>query len=420
VLADNASQCDWYQSESFNVQPRGICREIDSNDEVKSWSYWNNKNDCEKYGGFWFTSYAYIDIENVNQAQCTSRNNTNDLMRVWAPTEFRGPDRCLVLPKAPHCEEAGWTRVNHLGNGRDGVPLNYTWTLPYFPSGSEKYIIVRIRYNISTDDYDPFNTDSSHNQNLARLTRSPVTQNPYINIGASNNKPLRLAINTAQFGRTFQDRSHVLRLLPRSMISHPDGDTCTIYNLNVRGKRGNIVQTYPSVEYDFIPNRFTITENDCVHIQWTGSNTHNNGAPGGDGQTGDAGEGTGGTDRHNVVQTSGPNSNYPLPWERTTMWTGTELIWKDNTEWTNNTELSSTDLAVAFASGGYYDCYRSSSCQSSMESATTRLNRLLNNAKASFSGAVLKFKRGTYHYICSRNNNFTNRSQKGMLTVVPA
>ena len=33
---------------------------------------------------------------------------------------------------------------------------------------------------------------------------------------------------------------------------------------------------------------------DLVHIQWTGSNTHNNQPNGGDGQTGDAGEGQGG------------------------------------------------------------------------------------------------------------------------------
>ena len=106
--------------------------------------------------------------------------------------------------------------------------------------------------------------------NSGALIRSPVEQNPYINIGATTNKALRLAINTAQFGRTFQDRSHVIRLLPRSEISHEDAETCTIYNLNVRGKRGNIVQVYPSVEYDFIPNRLDITESDCLHIQWTG------------------------------------------------------------------------------------------------------------------------------------------------------
>lgn len=97
-----------------------------------------------------------------------------------------------------------------------------------------------------------------------------MQQNPNIDIGASNNKPLRLAINTAQFGRTFQDRSHVMQLLPRSMITHPSGESCTIYNVNVRGKRGNIVQTFPSVEYDFIPNRLSVTQSDCVHFQWTG------------------------------------------------------------------------------------------------------------------------------------------------------
>ena len=43
-----------------------------------------------------------------------------------------------------------------------------------------------------------------------------------------------------------------------------------------------------------------------LHIQWTGSNTHNNGDPGGDGQTGDAGQGTEGTDRHNFVQYFNP------------------------------------------------------------------------------------------------------------------
>jgi hypothetical protein len=50
-------------------------------------------------------------------------------------------------------------------------------------------------------------------------------------------------------------------------------------------------QTYPAVEYDFVPNKKAVAVGTWIHVQWTGSNTHNNGNPGGDGQTGDDGQG---------------------------------------------------------------------------------------------------------------------------------
>merc|ERR1719325_117817 len=87
-------------------------------------------------------------------------------------------------------------------------------------------------------------------------------------------------------------------------------------NVNVRGKRGNIVQTYPAVEYDFEPNDFQLEEGQVLHFQWTGSNTHNNGNPAGDGQAGDAGEGTGGTDRSNLAELQTLRSSYPVPYDK--------------------------------------------------------------------------------------------------------
>lgn len=157
-----------------------------------------------------------------------------------------------------------------------------------------------------------------------------------------------------------------------------------------------------------------------VHSSFScvGSNTHNNGNPGGDGQTGDAGEGRGGTDRNNIVQVLDPNTNYPVPWENATLFKDAEVIWASFADDPNNPGLSGQDVATAFASSGYYRCVATATCTESVQGKNPTLQQLLNNASPSFEGAILRFMReGTYHYICSRNNNFTNRSQKGQLTV---
>merc|ERR1719367_1684228 len=89
-----------------------------------------------------------------------------------------------------------------------------------------------------------------------------------------------------------------------------------IWNLNVQGKRGNIVQTFPAVEYDFWPKTLDVKVGDCIAMQWTGSNTHNNGNPAGGGQAGDAGEGRGGSDRSNMMQIMDKNSTFPVPFDK--------------------------------------------------------------------------------------------------------
>lgn len=425
VLTDNTTLCDMYERESFNVQPRQHCRQNYTTGQARLWSEYNNQEECEENGGRWFTEYGYIDIDTTANSLplCMSRNNSlpRNYRAVWSHANWAEPDEsCLILGPPPECTQVGWSRVNHLGNGRDGVPLNYTWKIPHFLNNGNKLAVIRMRYNISTDDYHPWLTNSSSNDGVQN--RSPVEKNPNVDIGASTNKPLRLAINTAQFGRTFQDRSHVMVLRPRSAItSSAQARSSRIHNLNVRGKRGNIVQVYPAVEYDFIPNRLSINTDECIHMQWTGSNTHNNGAPGGDGQTGDAGEGTGGTDRHNIVEIPRPNSNYPLPVDKersmgAAMFKAADVAWAS---FDTQNPVNKTNLEVAFASAGYYHCVDpAGTCSAASVEVKTQLNQLLNNAPASFEGALLCFPRpGFYHFISSRNNNFTNRSQKGMLTV---
>ena len=150
---------------------------------------------------------------------------------------------------------------------------------------------------------------------------------------------------------------------------------------------------------------------------YPGSNTHNNGNPGGDGQTGDAGEGRGGTDRNHIVQILDPNTNYPLPWENATLFKDAQVVWASFASSPNNPSLSPQDIATAFASSGDYGCVAAPTCGTESVEMKTVLQQLLNNASPSFEGAILRFPMpGTYYYICSRNNNFTNRSQMGIMS----
>lgn len=415
ILVGNLSQCEYYQSESFNVHSRYECVEYFDNGETqpRAYSRWNNEQDCTENGGDWTEFFNYLEKAPAltNQQDCENEDGVNGNRYIWGRPYRELTEQCLVALEAPDCAEAPWTRDNHNGNTRGGEASRYTWTIPNFPSAQLMRCAMRLRYNISTDDYDPMNTDASQNQDVETGQQSPVQQNPYVDVGADN-VALKLAINTAQYGRTFQDRSHAFQLMTR-----PAGlETQQIFNLNVRGKRGNIVQVYPAVEYDFIPNNLEITEGSLVHMQWTGSNRHNNNAPGGDGQTGDAGEGTGGTDRNNFVQTPNAIENYPLPFEQSNIFQNAKLHW---IPYDVNGDLSPEDLAVNMASSGYYRCMSAATCGSQSVQNKNELNNLLNNAPASYEGALIEPAVGEYHYMCTRNNNFSNRSQKGRLMVKP-
>ena len=104
---------------------------------------------------------------------------------------------------------------------------------------------------------------------LRSITANPVTK------AVDNATDLQIALNTAQVGRTFQDRSHVFILKPRNHLP-PRFQHSNIYYIGGMGKRGNIVQTYPAMEYRFTPERMTVTTEDVVCFVWSGGKKYSN------------------------------------------------------------------------------------------------------------------------------------------------
>lgn len=75
-------------------------------------------------------------------------------------------EACLVLhpTQGPDCLQAPWSRSNYLGVNTESEPMSYDWVLPRFSSGAVKRCVARIRYNISTFDYDLYNIDAKSNR----------------------------------------------------------------------------------------------------------------------------------------------------------------------------------------------------------------------------------------------------------------
>jgi hypothetical protein len=398
VFTNDVSRCDYYQAESQNVKSRWACiipsglhkKNARTNKPVIP----NNREDCEE------VTYT---VGNTTQRG------------VW--TEF-SPKEGL---SPPECIDTLWSRDNHLGNGMGGNPNHYNWTIPNLP---HEHCVFRARYNISTAEYNAW--DGSVNSSLNRMRGKSYSEldvwsqfdlskeeaiereylfenNPQVQIfdtvdgiNVGSKLALQLAINTNQFGRTFQDRSHsfAIREKPASV------ENCRIHNLNVRGKRGNIVQVFPGVEYDFVPETLVMGTGDCIHIQWTGSNTNPNN---------NDGQGRAGTDRSNIVLLR--KQNYPegIP--------GMAVPLHLKHGHLGNSHPAHLNENITFLGLPRADR------QSIAVLDTTQLGgemSELDDAGTYFDlGLRTITQAGTYYYMCSRNNNFSNRSQKGKIIVLP-
>merc|ERR1712125_164095 len=335
ILVDDKENCEYFQAESQNVKAKNYC----------SIPEHNNQYVCMENGGTWIQRSAW------------------------------GID-------PPACEESQWTRTNHLGNAalhndHEGYASSYNWTIP---NDIHENCVLRLRYNISTGDYEGWGFNGSDFVNASwNNDLSPVYQDEVVEYFGHS---YEMALNTDQYGRTFQDRSHVFSIRER-----PDfvDDDARIWNLNVRGKRGNIVQFYPAVEYDFVPNRLHTKVGDYVHFQWTGCDTN---------PANNDGEGTRQTDRSNIAQMISQRHN--KPWDNPDDPMFDEVYLQERMAFIDQVNCAS----------GEVDDEDVTNCQK-LNAAPTPY----------FDGGVYRVNRtGEWHYMCTRNNNFSNRSQKAYWT----
>lgn len=334
ILTSDTSRCDYYFNQSR-------CN-IEKQDCVGASIYSGNQSECETHGGVWAT---YPRFEDCNMT----------------------------------CQDAPTSRINRLGIEQNSTShTEFVWRLP---NRNMDNCVLRIRYNISTRE-TPWEFSAQNNSDLEN--------NPIFN--TSQGVPIRLAINTAQYGRTFEDRTYTFNIRERPS----ELNTGEIFNVNVQGKRGNIAQVRNCIEYDFVPDELNISTDDFIHFQFIGSDYN---------PQGNAGEGRAGTDRSNMVLID---------------------IFKENIPGSEENDLFSNELLRELATVGQ-DINNSTQCFTYEELSTgnQRNNQedlrncaLLNRAEPYFNLPPKKMnKTGRAKLMSSRNNNFSNRGQKFKLNV---
>lgn len=260
------TMCPFYQANSQNVQKRSGCDKV----------AYPTEQSCKDNGGNWGTLDCDWGIE---------------------------PPVCLLAARSAD---------NHLGNaqgdnsgGNNQVTLLHNITTPNEPGAR---IALRLRYNTSSGDFEgwgPNKLDHKHNG-----ANAPFQQNQKYTIGTYANTPieLQMSINLAQFYRVFEDSSDHLD------IAEDDGNACpggTVFNIYSRGKRGNIVQAYPAVEYMPLPRQPEIDLCDCLNFQFTGAGPNDYKAGQNLYDAGQAGNGDQ-VDLHGAVCAANDGVNQPL------------------------------------------------------------------------------------------------------------
>lgn len=455
--------CNWYRANSQNsaTSPVGECEENpnapnNQADRLKRRGEWhNNRNACLAQGHNW------VEGKRFGKAP--------------------GADLSNLGLKPVDCQSLPASRTNHLGNAMDSVyggattaertaeanalphqvtSHRYVWTVPDMEDSN---CVLRIRYNLSSGDApfmvkDPGTANvrpglTSLNNTNNDQDRSPLKQDPTVPL--DDERSLSIALNTNQVARVFQDRSYVFEIRkPREQappasqdrlqavserVKQNDfrafktiADSGTIWNLGVRGKRGNIVQTFPAVEYNFVPDVLNVHTRDSVHVQFTGSDYNpQRGCNNGEGGPPDATDGTGtGTlalsnqnaraDRSNIVITNAMDMNVPAKYDGDVLQASPFINEGGGRDQGAALRLAYLDQEDHLAARFNVKCYTQEELdainnKNARETATRNCQKLNGQATPYFDGQMWRIAQGTVTYTSTRNNNHSNRDQSGVI-----
>eukprot|EP00602_Paraphysomonas_sp_CaronLab_P010448 CAMPEP_0185024140 /NCGR_PEP_ID=MMETSP1103-20130426/7090_1 /TAXON_ID=36769 /ORGANISM="Paraphysomonas bandaiensis, Strain Caron Lab Isolate" /LENGTH=920 /DNA_ID=CAMNT_0027557021 /DNA_START=162 /DNA_END=2924 /DNA_ORIENTATION=+ len=524
VLTDNAAdgelctdstrenctdRCLYYLDNTMNFNPKGYC-DVDHSDPSATVN--TKLNSAAWKGNVWYNNRAACEAAGFRWYEISHSDNL-ELDRdgfVCAKTQFSRVNQLGNAHADDTLQTSQSSGITSDHNVIHGVNANrFLWQIPRIPStvsststdyfssmeNAYKSCTLRIRYNISTGDFQQWPEDANspgadrmvdyrNNSQSSTDTNTPLLQDPYVYIGpgdleSSGDKFVSLAVNTNQYGRTFQDRSYSFSIKPFPTTDSPQNtqtDTPRVdatlmatninsnggklYNVNVRGKRGNIVNVYPSVEYDFVPNALALSSNDMIHFQWTGSDYNPrrgcNNAEGGPPDANDFVSSANANlnsraDRSNVVMLDSMAANVPKDYLGYDPQTSTlsysqkiesakEALLANAPCYDPNTDTDETRddcyetlLRLAYLNqqldGGALilrdgkDCLTEEELDA-MSSKDVAENHPLNCAKMNakpypyFDGGVMALKKsGWFPFFSSRNNNFSNRDQTGVICV---
>jgi len=167
IYTNTVDRCGAYQSESQNVKARSECLFTDDYWENELYGYIENNDDAQ------LALNKEDCMNNTNGWYTSSVTNKTLYKYQWVDTPSHGIS-------APECTQTRTTRPNHHGTPGDRGYWTHNWQIPNSilqMDGHEQCCVVRLRYNMTTDEYQAWESTSSIGAGLDAANNS-LTNNP--------------------------------------------------------------------------------------------------------------------------------------------------------------------------------------------------------------------------------------------------